>query len=300
MSIISNIVYDTITQTTHVTPSRISFNDTSSTNYRTQTLTITNSGLKGINYTVFNNVSMAISPYDRAKSGFTLLEPANNIEAPASIKFSTVEISLQPGESQDITVTVLPPDTDPLDHIMYGGYIQFFPSSNNDAKPLHVPYFGVVGKQKDIPIFQINDHDFYSTTIANTSMIYRLNDTVIVNQTTSDIVILYFKLSMPTAIIKGEVLSSNRALGEFAAMGYASQTYANNTALVAWEGGYYEDPISNETLKLGMYNYSDYKYTLVDSGSYYLRLSALRLFGDVNNIDDWDSITAGPYVVKAF
>ncbi|KAG2201319.1 hypothetical protein INT47_001407 [Mucor saturninus] len=295
-------VYDAITQTTHITPSKISFNDTSSAIYKTQTLTITNNGLTEINYTLFNNVSMAISPYDRAKSGYTLLEPANNVEAPANLKFSESEIYLKPGQSRNISVTVIPPDTDPLDHIMYGGFIQFYPTNNNNApKPLHIPYFGVVGNQKDIPIFVMDDDHFATATSANTSLLYQLNDTVIVNQTRSDFVAILMRITMPSSIMKGEVLSSNRVLGEFEAYGYIHQTYAEDYSnVIYWDGGYYKEAVSNDILRFGMYNYSDHNYTLVDNGSYHLRVSALRLFGNVDDIDDWDSFTAGPFVVKSF
>lgn len=144
---------------------------------------------------------MSITPYDRVISGYKLLDPAPNTEAPANIKISAVEISLGSGQSGTVTVTVHPPNTDPLDHVMYGGFIQFYPANNNHAKALHVPYFGVVGNQRDIPIFEIND-DFMVAVQAAEPINYKLNDTVILQHSAPWLLgIQYVKLT-PTLILK--------------------------------------------------------------------------------------------------
>ncbi|KAG2201320.1 hypothetical protein INT47_001408 [Mucor saturninus] len=157
-------VYDAITQVTHITPAQISFNDTSSTDYKTQTLTITNNGLHELTYRIFNNVSVTITPYNRAYTGYSLLlNPPSVTSMSATLDISEEEVQLGPGQSKTISVTVQPPNADPLDHVMYGGFIQFYPINSQQAKALHVPYFGVVGVQRDIPVFMPDEAGFHQS-----------------------------------------------------------------------------------------------------------------------------------------
>ncbi|CAO3643919.1 unnamed protein product [Cunninghamella echinulata] len=150
-------LYNAITQKVHITPGQIEFNDTSvaSLVYKTQTLTITNNGKEAITYQVSNNVSLSIQPYDLEKTGYAFTQPIQYSKNPdaAELTFSQTTIELAPGKSTNITVTVVPPTTNPKEHIMYGGYVQFKSSNTDTALDLTVPYFGVAGDQKDIPIF---------------------------------------------------------------------------------------------------------------------------------------------------
>ncbi|CDH52724.1 predicted protein [Lichtheimia corymbifera JMRC:FSU:9682] len=66
--------------------------------------------------------------------------------AKASIRISQKTIKLTLDKSAAIKVILTPPKTNPDEHIMYGGYIQF-KSQTPDNKDLTVPYFGIVGEQ---------------------------------------------------------------------------------------------------------------------------------------------------------
>ncbi|KAI8334656.1 peptidase S8/S53 domain-containing protein [Chlamydoabsidia padenii] len=167
-------VYDAITQTIHISPGHLSFNDTSSTKYKTHTLHITNNGDVPVSYHVINNVSFSILPYNLTENGYTYLENISYTTASAKLRFSKRKLKLGPGTSLQIMVTVVPPDTNPKHHVMYGGFIQFRSMNHKVAQDLSVPYFGVVGKQKDLPVIEHN-----TPFITDGRYIYGENDTFV-------------------------------------------------------------------------------------------------------------------------
>ncbi|KAI9265805.1 peptidase S8/S53 domain-containing protein [Helicostylum pulchrum] len=291
-------VYDAITQTTHISPAQISFNDTASQDYKTQNLTITNPGQTTVSYRVFNNASLAIVPYDRTVSGYRLLGTVKTQAASADLAFSATEIHLEAGQSQTLTVTVTPPNTDPLDHVMYGGFIQLDPITNTTTtttRPLHVPYFGVVGKQYDLPIL---DRD-YNITVSQT----KDGEWVTVNEYVIDIaanktdLIIGCKTLTPTKIMRVEIFEDEKCTQ---LLGYAyydtvyNQVYNHSPWVFTFRGTFTKDVASN------IYDYSTYSQTFVQvpGGQYYIRQKFLKLFGDPGKENDWEYFTVGPVVIK--
>ncbi|KAI8147341.1 peptidase S8/S53 domain-containing protein [Fennellomyces sp. T-0311] len=142
-------VYDSIQQYVHVTPGDISFNDTDNMQ-KTHTLTIANNGNSVVSYQLVNKVSVSVVPYGLSPSAY-FVEPAQYGQDFASLTFSAETIEIQPGSSIAITVTVIPPTTDLKLHIMYGGFVQF--KNLHGQRDLTVPYIGIVGNQRELPIF---------------------------------------------------------------------------------------------------------------------------------------------------
>ncbi|KAI7893855.1 peptidase S8/S53 domain-containing protein [Mucor mucedo] len=291
-------VYDTITQAAHVTPGQISFRDSSTTDDKTQTLTITNHGLEAVTYRLYNNASVAIVPYNRTNSGYKLLAPATNTNEPAQIDFSASELYLAPGQSGSVNVTVHPPKTDPLDHIMYGGYIQFYPSTVG-AKALHVPYFGIVGRQNDIPVFQVNSKDFAVALRGEPTVTYNITDTIVLKDS-SWVVGVKYVVSVPTIVIKKEILLGQQVLGQVQPVQlYNSATVPGIPERLSWNGEYFNAPLDLSS-KLGPTKETsgETETFKVSKGTYHIRVSALKLLGDMNNVDDWDTFTVGPLIVQ--
>ncbi|KAI7904229.1 peptidase S8/S53 domain-containing protein [Cokeromyces recurvatus] len=286
-------VYDTITQTTHVTPAQISFNDTATTNYKTQMITITNYGNSTIDYDVFNNFSTAISPYDTSVDEYTPLEPADNFVAAADLKFSAKKIKLKPGKSFHLKVTVTPPTTDPKEHIFYGGFISLISKQPSNSKDLNIPYFGVVGIQKTLPIFD----EGFPVIFDRNNTAYSQNETFIFdrnNNLTAPIAVL--RLVTPTAHIKAELYEadSKKLLGEFITglnfigRNFLTNNYGDETFYpFPWDGTYVPSSIPEAPLPIP-----------VTSGTYLFKFSALKNMGDPNNANDWETWTSGPVVVK--
>lgn len=310
------IVYDTIMQSVHASPAQISFNDTFSDDYKTQEITIHNNGSEPITYRLFNNVSVSVEPYRQLKSGRVYNNhPAHTGFDYADITFSAEEIHVGPGESQTVQVTVRPPNTDPLFHVIYGGFIQLDPihddASNATTKAIHVPYFGIVGSQRDLPIFDVN----YKRTIYNngTDVKSSFNESISYEfdpaKTKEDghaSLLFNFTLFSPTLIVKGEVLDEGHHI-----LGYAFQPisfvqrdfYKDKKPRdpPVWNGQYFKN------LTYDVLSYRDEHtpkvpqedYISVESGSYYyVRISALKQFGDLRNVDDWESFDAGPIKVQ--
>ncbi|KAI8079314.1 peptidase S8/S53 domain-containing protein [Thamnidium elegans] len=290
-------VYDAITQTTHISPARISFNDTASQDYKTQNLTITNPGTTTVSYRVFNNASLAIVPYDRAVSGYRLLKTVKTQAASASLAFSATEIYLEAGQSQTLTVTVTPPNTDPLDHVMYGGFIQLDPIVNTNAaiKPLHVPYFGVVGKQYDLPILDPDYNITVSQTVEGEKVV--VNEYVIDFAANKTDLIINCKTLTPTKIMRVEIFTDEKYTQLLGYPYYDSvynQAYTYSPWIFAFYGVYIKDVASD------IYNYHTYNQTFeeVPGGQYYIRQKFLKLFGDYNKENDWEYVKVGPVVIK--
>jgi hypothetical protein len=283
-------VYDTILQKSHITPAQISFNDTATTKYRTKTLTITNRGSKTISYEVVNDVSTAISPYDVKKSGYTPLEPVKNSVAAAKLRFSTKSFKLAPGKSKKIKVTVTPPKTNPKDHVFYGGYIRVKSKQQGNGKDLKVPYFGVVGVQKTLPIFDKG----FPTIIDVQSKEYGHKDTFIYDRSkTNSFPVAVLRLLTPTAKIKAELVEykSKKVIGEFfAGLEYIGRNFLTGDQQFyqyAWDGTYVPASIPGAAIPVPAV-----------SGTYQFRFSALKNLGNRKDKKDWETWTSGPIVVK--
>ncbi|KAK4517454.1 Transmembrane osmosensor [Mucor velutinosus] len=283
-------VYDTITQKTHISPAQISFNDTATTKYRTQTITVTNHGSTTIQYEVVNDVATGVAPYDVKASGYTPLEPAGNTVAAAKLRFSKKTFKLAPGKSQKIKVTVTPPKTNPKDHIFYGGFIHIKSKQQSKGKDLKVPYFGVVGKQKELPIFDTG----FPTIIDQKSKEYGQKDTFTFDRSVANSApISVLRLLTPSPKINAELLDAktNKVLGQFVTgLNYVGRNFLTGDQVytqIAWDGTYVPASISHAPLPIAAVE-----------GTYKFRFTALKLLGNPKEKKDWESWTSGPIVVK--
>lgn len=285
-------VYDAITQKTHISPAEISFNDTATTNYRTQTITITNRGSKTISYELKNEVATGIAPFDVEASGYTPLEPAVNTKAAATLKFSAKTFKLAPGKSKKIKVTVTPPKTNPADHIYYGGSIHIVSKQQSAGKDLKVPYFGVVGVTKSLPLFDVESN--FPTIIDLKSKIYGPNDTFTYDRSDKNTrPVSVIRLLTPTSLIKAELLDpkTKKVVGTFlSGLEYLPRNFLAaesqyNTFI--WDGSYIPATLKDVTTAIP-----------APAGTYLWQLSALKLLGDPKTKKDWEVWTSGPIIVK--
>lgn len=280
-------MYDTLTQGVHITPGAISFNDTANI-VRTHKLTIKNNGDSTVSYQISNNMSVAIQPYDQ--DPYIYSEPVIYINdernSEATFKFNKKTIKLGPGKSTTIKLTVTPPTkhNSPDDHIMYGGFIQFKSQQPNKHKDLTVPYFGIVGDQRKLPLFM---PDSPVVTDENQSKLYNNKDDVFVfdpkNATTVPYFIYGFRT--PTAHLKATLYTeSGKALGTVWSANYeiGRNTLSEPYTATIWDGTYkptigkFEFPVSLQAPK----------------GKYRIGWKALKLLGNPNKSQDWESWTS--------
>lgn len=266
-------------------------------------MTVVNDAIYPVSYNVYNNISTAIVPYNRTGSTYNSLnQPSVNKKAISIIKFSLSEIHLNPGESQTITVTVTPPNTDPQDHVIYGGYIHFVPlnyyNSNSThsvsvdrAKHIHVPYIGIAGRQRDLPILGSDIHTYYyNETYINkieNQITYKFNPKISYEK--SDyFVIVEFGLINPTKMIVAELiqLSSMNFLGYVMLPNTDVPATSRGINLYIGWNGYY---LNSSTVNIIDSEKVDARYAIPSlTGSYFLQLKALKLFGNPEQESDWD------------
>lgn len=299
-------------QVNHASPAQLSFNDTFTTDYKTQSITVFNNELLDVSYQLYNNASVSVEPIRKIPSGkYFNNHPAHTGHDVADMTFSENQIHVKAGENYTVQVTVHPPKTDPTLHIIYGGFIQFHPTmkTNMSTKTIHVPYFGIVGSQRDLPIFDSN----YNKTIKNngTDITYGLNETILYDyipfldgeDPTS--LLIKFNLFSPTLTVKGELLNDR---GEFLGYPFQPMPYVQRDFYkdkkprdpFVWNGQYFK------TLPYDVLGYSEEaipkipqdQYISTENGNYTIRISALKQFGDPDHIHDWESFDIGPIVVN--
>ncbi|KAI8142149.1 peptidase S8/S53 domain-containing protein [Fennellomyces sp. T-0311] len=265
-------LYDSITQPVHVSPGSISFNDTANL-IKTHTLTITNHGDSIASYELVNNVSVSVVPYNESVPTEYNAPLIIGIDS-ARLRFSRKTIKIAPGSTAEITVSVMPPGTDLKQHIMYGGYVQF-KSRVRDYKDITVPYFGIVGNQRDLPIF-----DQGGPLVSDISMTtwHGSNDTFVFERSENGTLAIFMlnlitgpkHITTPLYDESGSLLGSAFAPGELDFLGRTSGGYSPGVHL--WNGTYYQN---------------DHVVDL-EPGNYRIGFDALKVFGDPNNRHDWE------------
>ncbi|KAI7848224.1 peptidase S8/S53 domain-containing protein [Circinella umbellata] len=274
-------VYDTLTQDIHVTPGGISFNDTINME-KTHKFTIKNNADYIVSYQLVNNVSVSIEPYEDTES-YIFAEPQYYGTESAKIRFSKKNIKLSPGKSAEVSVTVIPPSTDPALHIMYGGFIQLKSQQQKQqkAKDITIPYVGIVGDQRELPVYaDQSPHLTNSTNPLSDYLVWGPNDTYVYDRREpSTAPTFMIRLASPTRDIASPVYNSRgRKIGEaFVGLEYMARTASIHTGYTAtWNGKYYPY-LFNLRLPLPL---------PVLPGKYRIGLDALKWLGDIDNKDD--------------
>lgn len=275
-------VLDSIKDHGHITPAQISFNDTANF-VKSVTLKISNNGKSAITYTISNNVSMAVTPYNVAQTGYTPLAPIAYSNASATIKFSARRITVQPGKTVSVRVSAIPPKTNPKDHIHYGGFIQF--QASKGAKTLHVPYFGVVGNNKDLPIYDkpsgfpaLYDPTLTTQYTTETYVLDRSN----LNGTAPAIVI---RLLTGTAYIEAQLLNEKK---DFVGYSETDLVYLPRNTLetgsqyftTTWQGSYVPKGFKQTGTSVA-----------APDGYYYIKFRALKQLGNPSKNSDYETWT---------
>ncbi|KAI9267905.1 peptidase S8/S53 domain-containing protein [Phascolomyces articulosus] len=272
-------VYDALTQAPHVSPGHISFNDTINIE-KTHTLKLTNNGDSIVSYQLVNNVSVSIEPYQDTTS-YLFNEPAEFGTDAAKIRFSKKTIKLSPGKSVDITVTVIPPSIDPKLHIMYGGFITL-KSQTKQTKDITIPYAGVVGDQRELPIYSNGTpHLTNATNPLSSYPIWGTNDTFVYDRKSNDSLPPTFmiRLANPTRHIASPVYNERgRRIGDaFVSLEYMARTTSTASGYAGtWDGKYYPY-FFNLRMPLPL---------PVLPGKYQIGLDALKWLGDDDNEND--------------
>ncbi|KAI8138497.1 peptidase S8/S53 domain-containing protein [Fennellomyces sp. T-0311] len=284
-------LYDSITQPVHVSPGSISFNDTAHL-HKTHTLTITNYGDSIVSYELVNNISASVVPYNASEEiDYISNSPIVIGTDSARLRFSKRSIKLSPGSSTEITVSVMPPNTDPHLHIMYSGFVQF-KSLITGYKDITVPYFGIVGNQKELPIFDeggpvVMDASLTTSYVGNDTYVFDRSD-----QGTMPYFAIFLRtgtrqISAPLYDEHGSVLGYAFRPGRLSWWMRTPKSYAMYF-VVPWNGTYY----STEDINQEVHS------SAVGPGRYRVGFEGLKVFGDPNNSNDWEKYLSATIQVK--
>ena len=129
---------DAILATSTVTPSKLSLGEGTNATPKLAVLTIANHGTTAVTYTLSHRTAVATGGSTFAPSAFTTA---------ASASFSPAAVTVDPGSSATVNVTLTPPATASR---VYGGYVVITP--NGGSAPLSVPYSGFSGDYQSIVV----------------------------------------------------------------------------------------------------------------------------------------------------
>ncbi|KAG0189620.1 hypothetical protein DFQ28_003159 [Apophysomyces sp. BC1034] len=286
--------YDAIVQKVHVSPGHISFNDTI---HRTEhTLTISNHGNLRVSYTIQNTVGLTVAPYNTTQQDFAPLQPAGDTQADgtADIYFSTVDVTIEPGETASVTVRVsdVKGSVKNEPYPIFGGYIQLNPLTPN-TKILRVPYIGIQGDVSQLPVFDV---DFPSLSSPSEVLVVggqTNNKTAhtIQRSTANNFLIVLYRLLTGTAHMTTEVLDQNqREVGIASTLDFLSRNTMN-------QDNFASSSIWNGTVLVP--GTAAMETTPLKDGVYYLRWKALRLLADPKLQESWEIRTSPPITISS-
>ncbi|KAI9309624.1 peptidase S8/S53 domain-containing protein [Cunninghamella echinulata] len=282
-------LFNTITKTTHISPGSISFNDTASTTeYKSHTLTITNNGDELVTYQIKNKPSHSINPYNIEKSKYFLLSNVTYNSLTAKLFISQTTVRVQPHQSVQIKVTVVPPKGNNKEHSMYGGFVYFQNSNNQVSKDISVPYFGVIGRQKDIPLFGAT---FFTDSTPNDPI--PLNKTITFHKD-SNLRIINL-LNMGTSYFVKELVNkeTKKVIGYLEEpKPYVPRNGVEDNPFETFSFDAVYLPLSSSSSS------SKKKPVPIPKGVYNIVYKGLRMFGDVNNSNDYDTWVSNDVIIK--
>jgi hypothetical protein len=200
------------------------------------------------------------------------------VESWATVSFSSDRINVPAGQSVNVTVeftapvglnaTLLP---------VYSGFVTL-------SDKLVLPYLGVEGSMRAAPVFTpetVYLAQGYTPAPANASYIIpRPNPKNPPMTDRGDMMAtpnVYIYPSIGSPLLRVEVLQGDKVLGALAGF---PQTYVARTEVRAYFNGLMADG------------------TVLDEGSYRMRVMALRIFGDEERGEDWDVVESAGFAVK--
>ncbi|KAG2222301.1 hypothetical protein INT45_006980 [Circinella minor] len=269
-------IYDAIHTTVQIEPYKIALNDTAHFQ-RNITLTIRNLSPNTDTFQLSHLPATSIEGFNLHPSAVPVTAP-NYKNTHASVTFDQTKFIIEGNKKISVNVYFDPPQENITEHMLYGGYIEL--SSNNSASSSRVPYFGSLGNQYDLPIFDVsNEFPFIGDYYGSTTMQSR-----IYNFKRRDSLFLYVRIANPTRIFKAELLdaASNVSVGSLPGIHGVwlprnDHTKENHKYVYEWRGGIHASSSPRRQAS----------YRSVSRGRYRIRLSALRIFGDHNIKKDW-------------
>lgn len=268
-------IVDAINSTTRVTPGKLSLGEVESGSV-TRSLTLHNLGNDSETYT-FSHVAAPATTGTFTVSYFN---------APSLVSFSSPSITLEPGSSASVNVTITP-NAGLAGLAQFGGYVVI--RNSEGATVARVPYAGLKGDYQGIVALAPTTFGFpWLARLVGTNYVRQTGPSTFTMQG-GDIPYFLIHLAHQVSKLQFEVLnaSNNRPVhpvfNKFVDLEYVGR---NSTATgffaFAWDGTRIHSNMDNG-------NGDNSLFKTVPNGSYVVRIRALKALGNENNPAHWES-----------
>ncbi|TLD03478.1 uncharacterized protein PgNI_11866 [Pyricularia grisea] len=271
---------------THLNVTNLSFNDTAN-RVPSTTVEISNTGTQELTYTLYH-VGAASGYFLNTTGGAQYnLTGATGLAVYADMKIQPSSLTIAPGKTATVSVSVAADPKLPDGVSFFGGYIAINATGNGkQVDHLTLPYTGFGGNLVDLPMLNKNTESTYSGS-------YNLNTGIVKPDEAGRVYTCDYQ---PTADAP-----CNFADGLFPGMWATLVTGASRNmtiSLINHKTGstaLLNDWDMDSSGMWGKANYwywdgSDLNTTYVPAGDYFWRVKVLRLNGDVADAKAWDSL----------
>ncbi|RUS30603.1 peptidase S8/S53 domain-containing protein [Jimgerdemannia flammicorona] len=270
-------VYDALNAKTLVTPTKYSLNNNSNfenvTPQQRYNLTILNQGDAPVRYTLSHLPAASVTGYNSTNT--IPLENPIVANITSTITFSETTVLIAPKTSATITWTIQPPILDLSVPWIYSGFILIKPDSGEQAQS--IPYAGLL----HLGTINVLGHP-------------QLNSTSVVGFTgRDDAVTITLWLENPTRVLVIGAQSADNVtdFGVALVERYQNRAIGSDEAKFVMNGsvGVGEpDPVTGKFAQ----------YKPLANGEYRYYVKALKLFGDLNNLGDFEKWVSKPFTIS--
>lgn len=236
--------------------------------------------------------------------------PNPTVDAWAELHFDVDSVIVPAGGSANVTVTFTAPSGDKLNTTLlpvYSGYISVNSTQDGDDEHLVIPYLGVAGSMRSVPILQASSSylaDFGSPAAANRTHTLPPPDPAdlpYLNNPNKDPVHIPDAGQTPnllllpilgTRALHVDVLVDNDKKG----LENTKKTPTGRPCLGPL-AGYPQTYVSKDEQR-AFFQGMLADGTVLPAGAYRMVASALRVFGDAAKEEDWDSIDTVPFIIE--
>lgn len=287
--------YDAAHSTIILSSDGLALNDTD--NFAgTQSFSIQNTGSSDVTFTLGHTKAVTMNLFREGPNG-ALMASNTAVDAWADLSFSADKVVVPAGGSENVTVTVTPPEG--LNGTLlpvYSGYVTL----KSDEQSLVLPYLGVAGSMVSTPVL-----DPRNVFLANYNTPAEANKTYTITRPGPDTFINTNRgdqATVPNVAIHPTVGTTELRIDILAvsagnSTGLPTTPFFDRFESVGTLPGYPVPHAPNEN-RAAFFKGRMADGTVLPEGTYRLAVSGLRVFGNASSADDWDTVTTVPFNVK--
>lgn len=290
-------VHDAAHAKTLLSTSGLSFNDTD--NFISEAeFTIENQDEEEVTYALSHIA--AVTVYASGEGDFRLAPfPNPTVNASASLEFSGENITVGAGESVTVTVRPTPPSVDEIDEGRMAVYSGFIALNGTNGDALSIPYVGVAGSMRSLPIFDTGSGSFMQYWDAqsagmpvpeNTTFTFPEPEGEPMDRPPRDVPYV--------SVVLGRTASTALLYGLVEAIdGDANTTEILGEQVVGSLPGFPRQFVpagQDEVAFTGMLDDG----TVVPAGSYQFVFKALKILGDREDVAEYETLRPGVFEVE--